>query len=71
MQENSNYRWYHFKAGLHKQTTQVWGRSSDGRASRSQCEGREFEPPRLHQITDSLSWIYFLPDVFSKTSQSF
>ena len=26
-----------------------WGRSSAGRASRSQCEGREFDPPRLHQ----------------------
>src|SRR3990170_5826026 len=24
------------------------GRSSAGRASRSQCEGREFDPPRLH-----------------------
>ena len=28
---------------------QAWGRSSAGRASRSQCEGREFDPPRLHQ----------------------
>src|SRR5437762_11777620 len=27
----------------------LWGRSSAGRASRSQCEGREFDPPRLHQ----------------------
>ena len=27
----------------------MWGRSSAGRASRSQCEGREFDPPRLHQ----------------------
>ena len=27
-----------------------WGRSSAGRASRSQCEGREFDPPRLHQF---------------------
>ena len=27
-----------------------WGRSSAGRASRSQCEGREFDPPRLHHI---------------------
>ncbi len=26
------------------------GRSSAGRASRSQCEGREFDPPRLHQL---------------------
>ena len=28
----------------------LWGRSSAGRASRSQCEGREFDPPRLHQF---------------------
>ena len=27
----------------------MWGRSSAGRASRSQCEGREFDPPRFHQ----------------------
>src|SRR5216683_122681 len=26
-----------------------WGRSSAGRASRSQCEGQGFDPPRLHQ----------------------
>ncbi len=26
-----------------------WGCSSAGRASRSQCEGREFDPPQLHQ----------------------
>ena len=25
-----------------------WGGSSAGRASRSQCEGREFDPPPLH-----------------------
>src|SRR6195952_5857974 len=25
-----------------------WGGSSAGRASRSQCEGREFDPPLLH-----------------------
>ena len=25
-----------------------WGRSSAGRASRSQCEGQGFDPPRLH-----------------------
>jgi hypothetical protein len=30
--------------------TTSWGGSSAGRASRSQCEGREFEPPPLHQI---------------------
>ncbi len=28
----------------------VWGRSSAGRASRSQCEGREFDPPWLHKL---------------------
>src|SRR5689334_17209499 len=27
----------------------AWGGSSAGRASRSQCEGREFDPPPLHQ----------------------
>ena len=27
-----------------------WGRSSDGRAPRSQCGGQEFDPPRLHQF---------------------
>ena len=27
----------------------VWGRSSTGRARRSQCRGWGFEPPRLHQ----------------------
>src|SRR5690348_8425895 len=26
------------------------GGSSAGRASRSQCEGREFDPPPLHQV---------------------
>ena len=36
------------------------GRSSAGRASRSQCEGREFDPPRLHQSTLKL---LSLPDV--------
>src|SRR6266481_256400 len=28
-----------------------WGRSSAGRASRSQCEGQGFDPPRLHQYS--------------------
>lgn len=28
-------------------TIYLRGRSSAGRASRSQCEGREFDPPRL------------------------
>src|SRR3982751_763386 len=34
-----------------KYANNQWGRSSAGRASRSQCEGREFDPPRLHQLT--------------------
>ena len=29
-------------------STRSWGRSSAGRARRSQCRGREFDPPRLH-----------------------
>ena len=29
---------------------QHWGRSSVGRASRSQCEGQGFDPPRLHHF---------------------
>ena len=29
----------------------TWGGSSAGRASRSQCEGREFDPPPLHQCS--------------------
>src|ERR1700712_3250579 len=28
-----------------------WGGSSAGRASRSQCEGREFDPPLLHHAS--------------------
>src|SRR5688572_14547280 len=35
---------------------EVWGRSSAGRASRSQCEGREFDPPRLHQDSRRPLW---------------
>ncbi|KDD98366.1 hypothetical protein L535_2481 [Bordetella bronchiseptica SBL-F6116] len=35
-----------YSCGLH------WGGSSAGRASRSQCEGREFDPPPLHQTPD-------------------
>ena len=31
------------------------GRSSAGRASRSQCEGQGFDPPRLHQFRQDLS----------------
>jgi len=38
-----------FSAGRFSAGT-PWGRSSAGRASRSQCEGREFDPPRLHHF---------------------
>ena len=38
----------------HWHISSLWGRSSAGRASRSQCEGREFDPPRLHQISKTL-----------------
>ncbi len=41
----------------------MWGRSSAGRASRSQCEGQEFDPPRLHQ----LKWVYSGHMVYTKT----
>src|SRR4029079_3356086 len=53
-----------------------WGGSSAGRASRSQCEGREFDPPPLHHPTspararaapgtsksprESTLWVFFL-----------
>jgi chorismate mutase-like protein len=40
----------------------TWGGSSAGRASRSQCEGREFDPPPLHQIVARLT---LLAAVFS------
>ena len=33
-----------------------WGRSSAGRATRSQCVGREFDPLRLHQLFQGLGW---------------
>ena len=36
------------RAGRPATMTGFRGRSSAGRASRSQCEGREFDPPRLH-----------------------
>ena len=32
-----------------------WGRSSAGRARRSQCRGREFDPPRLHSDFNGLN----------------
>jgi chorismate mutase-like protein len=37
----------------------LWGGSSAGRASRSQCEGREFDPPPLHQILAGLAVLLF------------
>ena len=41
---------WHRWPGLYWQ--HVWGRSSAGRAPRSQCGGREFDPPRLHQSSN-------------------
>ena len=32
----------------------AWGGSSAGRASRSQCEGREFDPPPLHHTSPNV-----------------
>jgi hypothetical protein len=37
-----------------KCTPAVWGGSSAGRALRSQCRGREFDPPPLHQRVHGL-----------------
>ena len=41
-----------------------WGRSSAGRARRSQCRGREFDPPRLHHPHStpdpSKGWAFFV-----------
>jgi hypothetical protein len=37
------------------QSQRIWGGSSAGRASRSQCEGREFDPPPLHQIQKTVT----------------
>src|SRR5690606_23977296 len=34
-----------------------WGGSPAGRASRSQCEGREFDPPPLHQYLNKINHI--------------
>ena len=43
--------------------THCRGGSSAGRASRSQCEGREFDPPPLHQRFGSQAFrlAFFLP----------
>ena len=35
--------------GIMRGSQDPWGGSSAGRASRSQCEGREFDPPPVHQ----------------------
>src|SRR5258706_10708166 len=41
--------WISREAGYPAKITFIsWGRSSAGRAPRSQCGGREFDPPRLH-----------------------
>lgn len=42
-------------AGRGSAGAMVWGRSSAGRATRSQCVGREFDPPRLHQFPSKSS----------------
>src|SRR3982751_7064244 len=34
----------------------TWGRSSAGRASQWHCEGQGFDPPRLHQRSQELSF---------------
>ncbi len=41
----------------------TWGGSSAGRASRSQCEGREFDPPPLHHYSKNqqFSIVFFRP----------
>src|SRR5882672_8914970 len=36
------------RGGIAAKIAATWGCSSAGRASRSQCEGREFDPPQLH-----------------------
>ena len=37
----------------------IWGCSSVGRASRSQCEGRRFDSAQLHQTKKPLSSGFF------------
>ncbi len=44
------FAWWNIAASI-STIHSAWGRSSAGRASRSQCEGREFDPPRLHQMS--------------------
>jgi hypothetical protein len=38
-----------FEPPIERPTEPMWGRSSAGRARRSQCRGQGFDPPRLHQ----------------------
>src|SRR5690242_6656153 len=48
--------------------TKCRGRSSAGRASRSQCEGREFDPPRLHKGIKNLMSSHYLEKMFEPSS---
>ena len=43
-----------------------WGCSSVGRASRSQCEGQEFDPPQLHKIWNCDSFEGMLVRIIKK-----
>ena len=47
--------------GFWRYNHRSWGRSSAGRASRSQCEGRGFDPLRLHQVRSNplMCWRVF------------
>ncbi len=42
----------------------TWGGSSAGRASRSQCEGRGFDPHPLHHHTNMKPWNQTVPGLF-------
>ena len=42
-------------SGAFARLARQWGGSSAGRASRSQCEGREFDPPPLHHSNETRS----------------
>ena len=37
--------------------TLAWARSADGSAPHSHCGGREFEPPRVHQVSPVRKYI--------------
>src|SRR5881628_3952243 len=43
--------------GIAAKIAATWGCSSAGRASRSQCEGREFDPPQLHHRPVDLTYV--------------